>query len=133
MSWSYILHRYERDSSLFHNLPTKKTYANNLLCVSWQKWRHTPSCACGPFLCFEVGFYLFSNSWIIRGNEKRVATTSKKDKEKRGVALFSNNIYSFFYFPLQFISFHCFCCSGLGSIHWSIKNSWSLEVCVFRT
>jgi hypothetical protein len=50
-----------------------------------------------------VRFSLFSYSWIIRGNKRRVATTSKKDEEKRGVGLFNNNIDSLFF--LLFYSF----------------------------
>lgn len=98
MSWSYILHRYERDSSLFHSLPTKRTYANNLLHVSWQKWRHIPSCACGPFFCFEVGFYLFSHSWIIKGNERKVATHQRKIKRRKELPFSATTIIHLFFF-----------------------------------
>jgi hypothetical protein len=38
-----------------------------------------------------------------RDNERRVTTTSNKDKEKKGVALFSNDTDSFFFFFVPFL------------------------------
>lgn len=95
----------------------------------------TPSCAWGLSLYFaEVGLFFLSYSWIIRGRERRVATASKKGREKREESPFSAATpIRFFFSCLLFPSFPCFCCLGSKSIHRSIENSRSPGGMCFST
>ncbi len=85
----------------------------------WRKWRVVRLWR--KHLHVRVGFLstllkwgvFLSYSWIIRGSERRVATASKKDREKREESPFSVVTPICSFFPcLLFPSFHCFCCLG---------------------
>ncbi len=68
-----------------------------------------------------------------QGQQKEGCNHIKERQRENRSCHFSAMTPICFFSSLLFPSFHCFCCSWSRSIHWSIEDCQSLEVCVSCT